>query len=119
MAEHEPSIGLSSDWLTPKPIFSGLELTFDLDPAHPGWENPYCVVPTRQIRLAERRDRGGTGSDRGATMKPATHTVTVRGAGIHGFCRWLKAGLRTHGVKVIDAYEHITAKVSHCRTAQR
>jgi hypothetical protein len=29
--------------------FSGLELTFDLDPAHPGWENPYCVVPTRRI----------------------------------------------------------------------
>jgi hypothetical protein len=49
MAEHEPSIGLSSDWLTPKSIFSGLELTFDLDPAHPGWENPHCVVPTRRI----------------------------------------------------------------------
>src|SRR5215471_7653138 len=49
MAEHEPSIGLSSDWLTPKPIFSGLELIFDLDPAHPGWENPHCVVPTRRI----------------------------------------------------------------------
>jgi hypothetical protein len=44
MAEHEPSIGLSSGWLTPKPIFSGLGLTFDLDPAHPGWENPYCVA---------------------------------------------------------------------------
>jgi hypothetical protein len=40
-------------------------------------------------------------------MKPATYTVTVRGAGIHGFRRWLKAGLRT-----------TTAKVCHCRTAQ-
>jgi hypothetical protein len=49
MAEHEPSIGLSSGWLTPKPIFNGLGLTFDLDPAHPGWENPYVVVPTRRI----------------------------------------------------------------------
>jgi hypothetical protein len=26
MAEQEPSIGLSSDWLTPKPIFSRLEI---------------------------------------------------------------------------------------------
>jgi hypothetical protein len=43
-------------------------------------------------------------------MKPATHTVTVRSAGIHGFRRWLKAGLRTHGLKVIDAYEHTTAR---------
>jgi hypothetical protein len=49
MAEHEPSIGLSSDWLTPKSIFDGLGLTFDLDPAHPGWENPYVVVPARRI----------------------------------------------------------------------
>src|SRR5205809_4843561 len=32
--------------------------------------------------------------------------------------RRLKAGLRTYGLKVIDAYEHTTAKVSHCRTAQ-
>jgi len=35
MAEHEPSIGLSSDWFTPKPIFDALGLVFDLDPAHP------------------------------------------------------------------------------------
>jgi hypothetical protein len=51
-------------------------------------------------------------------VSPATHTVTVRGAGIHSFRGWLKAGLRTYGLKVIDAYEHTTAKVSHCRTAQ-
>jgi hypothetical protein len=51
MAEHEFSIGLSSDWLTPKsPIFDRLApLTFDLDPAHPGWDNPYVAVPTRRI----------------------------------------------------------------------
>jgi hypothetical protein len=30
MAEHEPSIGLSSDWFTPKPIFDALGLVFDL-----------------------------------------------------------------------------------------
>ena len=48
-------------------------------------------------------------------MKPATYTGTVRDAGIPGFRRWLKAGLRTYGLKVIAAYEHTTAKVSHCR----
>jgi len=49
MAEHELSVGLSSDWLTPKSIFDQLRLTFDLDPAHPGRDNPFCVVPTRRI----------------------------------------------------------------------
>ena len=56
MAEHEPSIGLSSDWFTPKPIFDVLGLVFDLDPAHPGRDNPHCVVPTRRIFTA--RDDG-------------------------------------------------------------
>jgi hypothetical protein len=51
-------------------------------------------------------------------MKPATCIVTVRGTGIHGFRGWIKAGLRTYGLKVIDAYEHTTAKVSHCSAAQ-
>jgi len=50
---------------------------------------------------------------------PVTYyTVTVRGVGIHGFRRWLKAGLRRYGLKVIDAYEHTTTKVSRCSTAQ-
>ena len=47
MAEHEPSIGRSSGWLTPKPIFSGLGLTFELDPAHPGWES--LIVSCRRV----------------------------------------------------------------------
>ena len=51
-------------------------------------------------------------------MKPATYTVTMRSAGIHGFRRWLKAGLRIYGLKVTNAYEHTTEKVFHCRTAQ-
>ena len=49
MAEHEPCIGATSNWFTPKSIFDGLRLTFDLDPAHPGRDNPYCVVPARKI----------------------------------------------------------------------
>jgi len=56
MAEHEPCIGKSSDWFTPKFIFDAFGLAFDLDPAHPGRDNPYCVVPTRQIFTA--RDEG-------------------------------------------------------------
>src|SRR5215510_6108579 len=49
MAEHEPCIGKSSDWFTPKFVFDALGLAFDLDPAHPGRDNPHCVVPTRKI----------------------------------------------------------------------
>jgi hypothetical protein len=36
MAEHEPSIGQSDDWYTPREIFAALGLTFDLDPCSPG-----------------------------------------------------------------------------------
>ena len=46
----------------------------------------------------------------GAVSRPATYTVTVRGIGIHGFRRWLKAGLGSYGLKVIDAYEHTISK---------
>jgi len=50
MGEHEPCIGKSDDWLTPKPIFDALPIDeFDLDPAHPGRDNPHCVVPARKI----------------------------------------------------------------------
>jgi hypothetical protein len=35
MAEHEPSIGMSSDWYTPPDYFTKFGLTFDLDPASP------------------------------------------------------------------------------------
>ena len=31
MAEHEPCIGQSDDWYTPRPIFDALGLTFDLE----------------------------------------------------------------------------------------
>src|SRR5262245_22839966 len=49
MSEHESSIGATSEWFTPKPIFDALKLFFDLDPAHPGRNNPYCVVPVDKI----------------------------------------------------------------------
>jgi len=46
MAEHEPSIGLSSDWYTPPEIFDTLGLVFDLDPCSPG---PEHWVPARRV----------------------------------------------------------------------
>jgi hypothetical protein len=49
MSEHEASIGETSEWFTPGTVFNALGLVFDLDPAHPGKDNPYCCVPARQI----------------------------------------------------------------------
>jgi len=49
MAEHEFSVGQSDDWFTPFNVFQAVDLEFDLDPAHPGRDNPHCVVPTRKI----------------------------------------------------------------------
>jgi hypothetical protein len=46
MAEHEQSIGLSSDWYTPPEYFKALGLTFELDPCSPG---PGHWVPAKQI----------------------------------------------------------------------
>jgi hypothetical protein len=46
MAEHEPCIGGSDEWYTPREIFTALGLTFDLDPCSPGaghW------VPARKV----------------------------------------------------------------------
>src|SRR5262252_567050 len=49
MAEHEQSIGLSSDWYTPPEYFKAIGLTFDLDPCSPG---PGHWVPARKIYTA-------------------------------------------------------------------
>jgi hypothetical protein len=50
MAEHEFSVAIEpEDWFTPYPIFSAIGLEFDEDPAHPGRDNPHCVVPARRI----------------------------------------------------------------------
>jgi hypothetical protein len=49
MAEHENSVGESSEWYTPPEIFAALKLTFDLDPAHPGLGQPFCCVPAQHV----------------------------------------------------------------------
>ena len=55
MAEHEFSIGLSSDWLTPPKTFAGLKRggisRFHLDPCHPG-EGKLCFVPCEHFFTA-------------------------------------------------------------------
>ena len=50
MAEHEPCIGATDDWYTPRDIFDALGLTFDLDPCSPG---PAHWVPARKIYTKE------------------------------------------------------------------
>jgi len=51
MAEHEPSVGKTSEWYTPRYIFEALGLTFDLDPASAG-RGRDCV-PARKIYTKE------------------------------------------------------------------
>jgi hypothetical protein len=48
LRQHEPAPA-SSEWFTPQIIFDKLDLVFDLDPCHPGRDNPHCVVPARKI----------------------------------------------------------------------
>jgi hypothetical protein len=53
MIAHLQAVPKSTLWLTPPEIFNELRrcgiAEFDLDPCHPGRDNPYCVVPARQI----------------------------------------------------------------------
>jgi hypothetical protein len=46
MAEHEPSVGKSDDWYTPREYFPAIGLEYDLDPCSPG---PGHWVPARKI----------------------------------------------------------------------
>jgi hypothetical protein len=46
MAEHEPSIGATSEWYTPPEIFAALKLVFALDPCSPGRDH---WVPAKKI----------------------------------------------------------------------
>jgi len=47
MSEHEPSVGATDEWYTPKFIFDGIGLMFDLDPCSPGAGIGF--VPARRI----------------------------------------------------------------------
>jgi hypothetical protein len=51
MSEHEPCTGATDEWYTPKFIFDGIGLTFDLDPCSAGAGIGF--VPARRIYTKE------------------------------------------------------------------
>jgi hypothetical protein len=94
MAEHEPSIGLSSDWYTPPAIFTALGLVFDLDPCSPG---PGHWVPAQKIY---------TEADDGL-QQPWFGTVFCNPpfGGRHGHVPWLRKFLEhANGIAIVRAY---------------
>lgn len=94
MAEHEPSIGRSDDWYTPREIFAALRLTFDLDPCSPG---PGNWVPAQ--RIFTKADNGLAQSWSGIVfMNPPF-------GGRNGHVPWLRKFLdHGDGVAVVRAY---------------
>jgi DNA N-6-adenine-methyltransferase (Dam) len=94
MAEHEPCIGATSDWYTPREIFDALGLEFDLDPCSPG---PGHWVPARKVYTVE--DDG--------LAQPWEGLVFVNPpfGGRNGHVPWLKRFLEHgNGVAVVRAY---------------
>src|SRR5436190_13265554 len=63
MAEHEPCVGMTSEWFTPVEIFDALGVTFDLDPAHPGAGAKHSR--SASTRRSPRRCRRSRGADQG------------------------------------------------------
>jgi hypothetical protein len=49
VSEHEPSVGQSDEWYTPREFFDALGVTFDLDPCSPGTGH---WVPARRVYTA-------------------------------------------------------------------
>jgi hypothetical protein len=94
MAEHEPSIGETSEWYTPRQIFAALGLTFDLDPCSPG---PGHWVPARQIY---------TEADDG--LRQPWHGLVFMNppfGGRFGHVPWLRKFLdHGNGVAIVRAY---------------
>jgi hypothetical protein len=94
MAEHEPSIGETSDWFTPPSVFEALDLTFDLDPCSPG---PDHWVPAEKVYTIE--DDGLRQPWRGLVF------VNPPFAGRHGHLPWLLKFLNHgDGIAIVRAY---------------
>lgn len=94
MGEHEPCIGASDDWYTPREIFDALGLIFDLDPCSPG---PSHWVPAAKIYTKD--DDGLAQQWRGRVfMNPPF-------GGRHGQVPWLKKFLdHKDGIAIVRAY---------------
>ena len=94
MGEHEPSIGQSDDWYTPREIFVALRLEFDLDPCSPG---PGHWVPAR--RIFTKADDG--------MKQPWAGLVFMNPpfGGRHGHVPWLRKFLiHANGIAIVRAY---------------
>jgi DNA N-6-adenine-methyltransferase Dam len=97
MAEHEPCIGLSSEWFTPQSIFSALKLTFDLDPAHPGIGTPHCYVPAKKVYT--ERDNGLARPWRGLVF------LNMPFGGRNAHVPWMRKFFEhANGIMIVRAY---------------
>lgn len=94
MAEHEPSIGGSDDWYTPRALLDELGETFDLDPCSPGQGH---WVPARMIYTI--KDDGLAQPWKGFVfMNPPF-------GGRNGHVPWLEKFLRHgNGIAIVRAY---------------
>jgi hypothetical protein len=94
MAEHEPSVGQSDDWYTPREIFDALGLVFDLDPCSPG---PGHWVPARKI-YTEQDDGLHHPWEGLVFMNPPF-------GGRNGHVPWLRKFLEhANGIAIVRAY---------------
>jgi DNA N-6-adenine-methyltransferase (Dam) len=94
MAEHEPCIGQTDDWYTPREIFDALGLVFDLDPCSPGADH---WVPARHVFT--KRDDG--------LSKPWCGLVFMNPpfGSRNGHVPWLRKFLdHGNGVAIVRAY---------------
>lgn len=94
MAEHEPSVGGSDDWYTPREYFDAIGLTFDIDPCSPGaghW------VPARKIYT--KADDGLAQPWKGIVFMNPPY------GGRHGHVPWLiKFFDHGNGIAVVRSY---------------
>lgn len=94
MAEHEPCVGASDDWYTPRDYFQKIGLRYALDPCSPG---PHHWVPA---------DRVYTKADDGLAQ-PWHGEVWVNPpfGGRHGHVPWLRKFLdHGRGIALVRAY---------------
>jgi DNA N-6-adenine-methyltransferase (Dam) len=95
---HEPSVGETSEWYTPRSVLDRIGLVYDLDPCSPGHNVAHCCVPARLIYTIH--DDGLRQPWRGLVfMNPPW------GEGRNRIVRWLEKFFRhANGIAVCRAY---------------
>jgi hypothetical protein len=109
---HEPSVGETSEWYTPKPVLDRIGLNYDLDPCSPGHGVAHCHVPARQIYTIHEHG-----------LRQPWHGLVFMnppwGEGRNKIIRWLEKFFRHgNGIAICRAYTscrwfHETV-VPHC-----